>query len=122
MDESVKPDGFKSDVQNLALVAGAVGVLTGAIGAYDKPGSSFVAVSGQVSVMTLLPVWAMSGGANGTFTDFQIGAANGALMAVKCYAWHGFGLDSTLKYGLLVGSLTFGALTLLGTGRSPPEP
>lgn len=117
MDESVKPTGFKPEVQNLALVAGAVGLLTGAIGAYDKPGSSFVAVSGQVSVMTLLPVWAMKD----RFTDFQIGAANGALMAAKCYAWHGFGLDSTLKYGLLVGSLTFGALTLLGTGRSTPD-
>lgn len=116
MDESVSPVGLKPELQNLALVAGAVGLLTGAIGAYDKPGSSFVAVSGQVSVMTLIPVWAMN--KSGSFTDFQIGVANGAAMAGVCYAWHGFGLDSTLKYGLLVGSLTFGALALLaGEGK-----
>ena len=101
---------MESNLSNLGTIAGSVGLTTGAVASYDKPGSSFIAVSGQVAIMTLLPVYLLKD----TYTEFQVGVANGVLMAGVCYGWHGFSIDTCVKYGILVGALTFGAVTLFG--------
>jgi hypothetical protein len=103
--------------QSIGLVAGAVGVTTGLIGAYDKPGSSFVAVASQVALQTLLPLYALP-----RLTDFQLSAANGALMMLVAATFHGFSVDSSLKYGAIVSSVTYPAILLLGRAKkSEPQ-
>jgi hypothetical protein len=100
---------ISSETKSTAFVATATGAVVGAVAAWDKPGSSFVAVAGQVAVMTLVPVYFM----NKDYTYLQTATANGALMAAVCYGFHSFGADSCAKYGILVGAVTYAALAFL---------
>jgi hypothetical protein len=105
---------ISSDTKSTAFVATATGAVVGAVAAWDKPGSSFVAVAGQVAVMALVPVYFMSK----DYTYLQTATANGALMAAVCYGFHSFSADSCAKYGTLVGAVTYAALSFLGPDQS----
>ncbi len=102
--------------QSIGMIAGAVGIVTGLIGSYDKPGSSFVAVASQVALQTLIPLYALP-----KLTDFQMAAANGVLMSGVAATFHGFGVDSSVKYGLIVSSVTYTSILLLGRARKEKE-
>jgi hypothetical protein len=100
---------FSERFRASSAVAGTVGVVVGAYASYDKPGSSFVAVAGQVAVLTLVPVYALV-----NLNVFQLSVVSGGLMGLLCWGFHGFGADSCAKYSALVGSVTYAALTFLG--------
>ena len=105
------------ETKSMAFVSTAVGCVIGAVAAWDKPGSSMVAVAGQVALMTMAPVYFMP---KYDYTYLQTAAANAALMGAVCYGFHSFGVDSCTKYALLVGAVTYAAMSFLHS--APPVP
>lgn len=90
------------------LVSGAVGLATGLYGSYDKPGSSFVAVATQVAMQTVVPLYVFP-----TASPFKLGVVNGVIMTGVTLGFHRFSVNTSVKYGLIVGGLTYGAILLI---------
>lgn len=116
MDAQAVISSLDERFKQSTAVAAVTGVLTGGIAAWDRPGSSFVAVASQVAAMTIVPVYFMP-----DFTYLQVATANAALMTGVCLGFHQFDSNGCAKYALLVGSLTYAVLCLIGPEVAKPQ-
>ena len=91
-----------NQINKAAAVAVGTGLVVGGVASWVAPDTSFLAVSTQVAVQTMLPVYFLT-----DMAKEQVAGISGGLMAVACYGLHRMSLEACLKYGLLTGAVTY---------------